>query len=129
METIEALIVSRAIERTVFVLCVPLLLYLGFRLFARALDDNGQARSELRDKYKFEVASFLPGSACIVLAMVIGFTVFSQASRLSKAEEDLLIKLGQPAHPIPQIAAPVAAPGGPAGTIAGNNTKCALKPS
>ena len=129
MEAIEALIVSRAIERTVLMLCAPLLLYLGFRLFVRALDANGQARAELREKYEFEVASLLPGSACILLAMVIGFTVFLQASRLSKAEEDLLIKLGQIAHPIPQNVAPVASPAGPAGTMAGGNTKPALKPS
>lgn len=123
METVEALIISRAVERTLFMLCAPLLLYLGFRLFVRALDANSQARAEMRNKYEFQAASFLPGSACILLAIAIGFTVFSQASRLSKAEEDLLIKLGQIAHPIPQNQTPVAPPAGPAGTIAGGNTK------
>ncbi len=106
MEAIEAIIVSRTIERTLFMLCAPLLLYLGYRLFARALDENRDVRAELRDKYTFQATSFLPGSACILLALAISFTVFSQPSRLSKAEEDLLIKLAQIAHPIQSKATP-----------------------
>ena len=129
MEAIEALIIARAIEQTVFMFCAPLLLYLGCRLLARALDDNGQARAEMRDKYKFQAASFLPGTACILLATVIGFTAFSQASRLTKAEEDFLIKLGQIGHPVPQNAAPVTPPAGPEGASVSGNPKSALKPS
>lgn len=129
MEAVEALIVSRAIERTAFMLCAPLLLYLGYRLFDRALVDNGQARADLRDKYKFQKASFLPGSACILLAMVIGFTLFFQAARLSKAEEDLVVMLDRTTNPIPRNAAPVVPPGGSGGAILGGNTKPPLRPS
>ena len=58
-------------------LCAPLLLYLGYRLLVCALDHNGQARAELRDKFKFQATDFLPGVACLALAVIIGFAVFS----------------------------------------------------
>ncbi len=101
METMYALIVSNAVERAVFMLCVPLLFYLGYRLLARALDQNGQARAELRDKYKFQIAGLLPGAICALLAVAIGIAIFSHPLGLSKSEQDLLIKLDQIRRPVP----------------------------
>ena len=108
----DALIVSRAVERTVFMLCAPLLLYLGYRLLVLALDHNGRARAELRDKYKLEALAFLPGAACVLLALASGSAIFLQHLELSKAEQDLLIKLDE-IHPLPQSAAPALPPGAP----------------
>lgn len=117
MEAMTALIISRTIEQTVFMLCSPLLLYLGYRLVARALDQNGQARIEMREKYRFQAASCLPGSACMLLAVVIAFAGFSHPFELSKIEQDLLIKLDQIDHTVspPQSAAPVTGGKGGAG--------------
>lgn len=129
MEAMDALIVSRTIERTVFMLCAPLLLYLGYRLLARAFDYNDQARAELRDKYKFQAASFLPGAACVLLAVAIGFAIFLAPLELSKAEQDHLIKLDQIGHPVPQRAAPPPPPAGPGGVGPGGDVGSAPKPS
>ncbi len=129
MEAMDALIVSRAIERTVFLLCAPLLLYLGYRLLARALDHNGQARAELRDRYKIQAASFLPGAACALLALIIGFAIFSHPLELSKAEQELLIKLDQIDHPVPRSAAPAPPPAGPGAVGPGGKVGSAPKPS
>lgn len=126
METMDALIISRAIERIVFMLCAPLLLYLGYRLMARALDHNDQARAELRDKYKLQAASLLPGGVCVLLAVSIGFAIFRHPLELPKAEQDLRIKLDQIGHPVPPNAAPHA---GPEGVGVGGEVGPAPKPS
>jgi hypothetical protein len=127
MDVLEALIVSRAIERTVIALCAPLLLYLGFRLFAQALEDNHQAHDQLCNEYKFQPVSLLPGSAFLLLATLIGFIVFSQALPLSKTEDDLLLKLDQIAHPVARNA-PSAPNLGVGRAIEGGNSKPSLKP-
>lgn len=112
MEAMGALIVSRAIERAVFVLCAPLLLYLGYRLLARALDLNGQARAELREKYKFQVTSFLPGITFVLLAVTMGFAIFWYPLELSKAEQELLLRLDENGLTVSQNAASQARPEG-----------------
>jgi hypothetical protein len=100
----------------VFMLCAPLLLYAGYRLCAKAWDDNMEARTELRDKFKFQAASFLPGAICLISALVIGFVVFDNPMQLSKAEAEVLSKpqQGQPPgreRPAAPSPSPVPSPG------------------
>jgi hypothetical protein len=65
-----------AVERLVIALCVPLLIYIGYRLFVLGATGKMNLGEEPGGK-KVNITNLAPGSLCFVLGLALGIWVMS----------------------------------------------------
>lgn len=68
--------ITRPIERAMIASCVPLLIYVGYRLFSLGAT-GGMNLSASKDKLSGRLTNISPGVMCFLCAAVLGYIVFS----------------------------------------------------
>jgi len=79
---------GRVGERLILVGCAPLLVYVGYKLFALGIAGQMNLTGELKDDLKVRLTNLSPGSFCFLLAIVIAGISFTRPLHLERSEEE-----------------------------------------
>src|SRR5438445_1213833 len=70
----------RGFERLIVTFCVPLLLYIGYRLFVLGVTGEMKLTAKMRD-WSGSAAAVAPGSLCFMLGVALGsYVMFSKVT-------------------------------------------------
>src|SRR5689334_3227878 len=93
-------VILRESERLVVAACVPLLLYIGFRLFAQGSRRLMQASVGATSKWKLSISNLSPGALCFLLAAALGaYIMFSRVTHSTVSPTPTLPAIVSPPNP------------------------------